>query len=123
MERLNSQLEQALAELLAAENRGEDMAIHIVEVLAKRTGTKRDRQYLYELLDLGYIAGRASWSDKKSSIEIHGLSSKAHSYFEDHASEEKRRKKELWSGRVWALVAALLSVGFGAILTIAIQNV
>lgn len=109
VERLNSQLEQALKELLAVAKSGDRVDMHILAVLAKRSGTEQDRQYMRELLDLGYIAGYVDRSDGQTSTHVHGLSSKAYSYFDDLAAEKKRRKRERRFDRVWSV--ALLIIG------------
>lgn len=107
MEKLNSQLEQALADLLAIEKRGGSATNYIFDVLSGTSGSEREYRYMRELIALGYIAG--SVNEMTGECNVEGLTSRAYSYFDDLAAEKKRRKRERRFDRVWSV--ALLIIG------------
>ena len=120
MERLNSQLEQALADLLSIEKGGGNATSRIFDVLSGMSGSEREYRYMRELLALGYIAG--SVNEMTGECNVEGLTSRAYSYFDDRAAEEKRRKHERRMDRVWSglfvvlgLVAGIAATAIGQI--------
>lgn len=122
MEKLNSQLEQAIADLLAIEKRGGNATNRIFDVLSGTSGSEREYRYMRELVTLGYITGFVGEVSGEPVTEVDGLSSRAYSYFDDLAAEEKRRKHERRMDRVWSglfvvlgLVAGIAATAIGQI--------
>lgn len=120
MEKLNSQLEQALADLLAIEKRGGSATNYIFDVLSGTSGSEREYRYMRELVALGYVTGSVNGTSGGCNVE--GLTSRAYSYFDDRAAEEKRRKHERRMDRVWSglfvvlgLVAGIAATAIGQI--------
>lgn len=115
MEKLNSQLEQALTDLLAIEKSGGNATNRIFDVLSGTSGSEREYRYMRELLALGYIAGSVNETTGECAVE--GLTSRAYSYFDDHAAEEKRRKRERRFDRVWSVVTVVIGAAVGVVAT------
>ncbi len=120
MERLNSQLEQALADLLSIEKGGGNATSRIFDVLSGTSGSEREYRYMRELVALGFIDGSAG--DASGGCDVEGLTSRAYSYFDDLEAEEKRQKRERRFDRIWSVAIALISGSCGVAVTLIVQH-
>jgi hypothetical protein len=121
VERLNSQLEQALANLLVIEKRGGNATNYIFDVLSGTSGGEREYRYMRELIALGYITGFIGEVSGEQVTEVDGLSSRAYSYFDDLAAEKKRRKRERNADRRWSILTIFIGAIIGILSTVAGQ--
>lgn len=119
MERLNSHLEQTLADLLSIEKGGGNATNRIFDVLSGTSGSEREYRYMRELIALGFIDGSAG--DATGGCDVEGLTSRAYSYFDDLEAEEKRRKRERNGDKLVTVGIALLTWVLGILTTPAMR--
>lgn len=115
MERLNSELADTLHDLIRMEARGEDVTMHMLDVMVKAAegdlSVWRERQYLLELAEAGCVDIKV----ETGCTEVEGLTSRGRSYFKDLRESEERENRRIWSDRRFQIWLSLLTLALSTL--------